>query len=154
MERCIRSMGRSCLLPVASWLTLFLATATKLFLLTIWRSVTGKRFDISGVVLYHPRTMKPQPKTVPVRDPHYLAWIRTLPCIRCDRPSGFPTEAHHQPAVGHSSVGSKCDDTRAIPLCTVHHAQLHRIGRRSFWGDFDVELCISKLNVEFFLRSL
>jgi hypothetical protein len=93
--------------------------------------------------------MKPQPKPVRVSDPAYLSWIRTQPCIRCDRQ---PSEAHHQPAVGHSSVGSKCDDTRAVPLCTEHHAELHRRGRHTFWGSFDVETYISQLNVRFYSR--
>jgi len=109
----------------------------------------GKRFDMRHGAVYSASTMKPQPKPVPVRDPEYLAWIRTQPCIRCDR---HPSEAHHQPAVGHSSVGSKCDDTRAVPLCTDHHAELHRRGRHTFWGNTDVELLISKLQVKFALR--
>lgn len=111
----------------------------------------SKRFDILGVVLYHPRTMKPQPKQVAERSEAYKAWIRSLSCISCDRQPSVP---HHQPAVGHSSIGNKVSDYRCMPLCFECHDRYHRIGRRSFWGDFDVELCISKLNVEFFLRSM
>lgn len=94
-------------------------------------------------------TMKPQLKQAVERDQKYLAWIRSLPCIRCDRQ---PSEAHHQPAVGHSSVGLKTSDYRAVPLCTSHHRLLHDSGRKSFWGDTDIEAIISRLNVEFFLR--
>ena len=109
-----------------------------------------KRFDIRHILLYPASTMKPQPKEVAERSEEYKAWIRTLPCIRCNRPT---SEAHHQNAAGQSTTGSKCSDYRCVPLCVEHHAEYHRIGRTTFWGTFDFEILIAKLNVRFALRS-
>lgn len=113
--------------------------------------MTGKRFDIQGVVLYHPLTMLSQPKQTAPRDPAYLDWIRTQPCTAC---GASPVHAHHHPAAGHSSVGLKTSDYRTVPLCPVCHDRVHRIGKLSFWGETDVELVISLLNVSFALRAL
>jgi len=96
--------------------------------------------------------MKSQPKQTAVRDPEYLKWIRTLPCSAC---GAFSTVAHHHPAAGHSSVGLKCDDTRAIPLCPTCHHRVHSVGKASFWGDLDaVETMIARLNIRFFFIAL
>lgn len=119
----------------------------------------SKRFDISGVVLYHPRTMKPQPKQSVPRDEEYLNFIRSLPCQVCSYPA--PSNAHHHPLEGNSSVGLKTSDYRTVPLCSIPrgsvepcHSKVHRVGRRSFWGDTDVEVIISLLNVAYALRAL
>ena len=50
--------------------------------------------------------MKPQ------RDPRYLAWIRTQPCVVCGSARGI--EASH---TGPHGLGQKSPDTSAIPLC-------------------------------------
>lgn len=109
--------------------------------------MSGNQFDIQDSVGYV-SPMRTQPKQTVVRDPDYLKWIRTLPCSACGTSSAV---AHHHPAAGHSSVGLKCDDTRAIPLCPICHHRVHSVGKASFWGDLDaVETMIARLNIRFF----
>lgn len=64
----------------------------------------------------------------PARDKKYLAWIRTLECIVCNR---LEVEAHH---TGPHGMGQKASDYTCIPLCADHHTMgadaYHRIGRK------------------------
>jgi hypothetical protein len=56
-----------------------------------------------------------------VRDPAYLAFVRTLPCaapVACRRPS----QAHH---AGLRGLGQRASDDTAVPLCAQHHADWH-----------------------------
>ena len=62
------------------------------------------------------------------RNPKYLNWIRTLPCLICERQGKHQTsrtEAHH---AGEHGYGRKAADSTAIPLCGVEH---HREGRQA-----------------------
>ncbi len=87
----------------------------------------------------------------PVRDPAYLDWIRTLPCVVCCIRGSFnldqyihecrilglvtgcvfrnknkqPTEASHH---GVRGLRQKASDMGAIPLCSLEH---HREGKLS-----------------------
>ena len=117
----------------------------------------AKRFDIRHGLLYHSQTMKAIPKHRAERDEKYLQFVRTLPCAVCNRPA--PSHAHHHPADGQSSVGLKTSDLRAVPLCGTPvgsrpscHDRVHQQGKKTFWGDFDVEVLISRLNILFFTR--
>lgn len=110
------------------------------------------RFDIRSHLGYTVR-MKPLPKqTAALRDPEYLAYVRTLPCRACGLPpyTDFPSHAHHQPPVGGSSIGLKCPDYRAVPLCGRCHCRYHQRGRLSFWGERDVEGIIFELQQRYF----
>ena len=83
----------------------------------------------------------------PARNPKYLAWIRTLPCLVCGRAVGV--EAAH---TGPHGVGQKSTDTAAIPLCVQRHrtgrGSYHRLGRRSFEQRFqlDIRAVVARLN--------
>ena len=69
--------------------------------------------------------MKPQ------RNPRYLAWIRTQPCLVCG--SNRWIEAAH---TGPHGLGQKSPDSSAVPLCAWHHRtghdSYHRLGPRKF----------------------
>lgn len=51
----------------------------------------------------------------------YLAWVRTMPCIRC----GKPGEPHHVIGIGLGTMGGKASDIHTMPLCREHHDELH-----------------------------
>jgi hypothetical protein len=67
----------------------------------------------------------------PNRNLKYLAWIRTLPCLVCERTTGI--EAAH---TGPHGMAQKSPDTSAIPLCRRHHRtgrdSYHKLGARAF----------------------
>lgn len=75
----------------------------------------------------------------PKRDPRYLAWIRTQPCLVCGSRRGV--EAAH---TGPHGLGQKSPDTSAIPLCAIHHRtgrdSYHRLGPRKFAGEHDIDI--------------
>lgn len=95
-------------------------------------------------------------KTCTDRDESYLVFVRSKPCLVCGRPA----EAHHQPVRHHGSVGAKCSDYRAVPLCTDHHvgggtaAQPGSYATMSwaFWERYgiDPDAVIAQLNQEYF----
>jgi len=107
------------------------------------------------------RKLRSAKGTYPARDPKYLAWIRTLPCVCCDPPGvlaelfpgrgipdQYPTEVAH---VGDRGLGQKCSDLQTIPLCAYHHRtgpeSHHRLGNR-FWSKWGInkEELIANLN--------
>ena len=67
----------------------------------------------------------------PARNPRYLAWIRTQPCVVCGSRRGI--EASH---TGPRGIGQKSSDLSAIPLCHRHHRtgndSYHKLGQRRF----------------------
>jgi len=72
----------------------------------------------------------------PLRDPAYLAWIRTLECLLCRHyhiTQSWPTEAAHS---GPHGVSQKAADDQALPLCRHCHqsgpGSYHAIGRKFF----------------------
>jgi hypothetical protein len=91
--------------------------------------------------------------THPVRNPKYLAWIRTLPCLVCGAIRGI--EASH---TGPHGLGQKSPDTSTIPLCIRHHRagkdSYHKLGPRKFSQvhDLDIPAIVRRLNLKPVIR--
>ena len=68
-----------------------------------------------------------QPKPRTVREPAWLAWIRTLPCAWTGEPP--PSEASHH---GRRGTGVKASDLDCLPLAPWVHRWHHgpRFGNR------------------------
>lgn len=65
--------------------------------------------------------------------PGFLQWLRGRDCFVTE--SGEcegKIEAAHTYGAGDKGMGTKSSDRYAIPLCSKHHAEQHRIGWRSF----------------------
>ncbi|MEZ5844028.1 MAG: Rad52/Rad22 family DNA repair protein [Hyphomicrobiaceae bacterium] len=78
----------------------------------------------------HERTI--QPKENRVRDKAHLAFVGTQPCLICGR---RPAHAHHLKFAQQSAMSMKVSDEFTVPLCTIHHDQLHRSGdERAWWA--------------------
>lgn len=66
-------------------------------------------------------------KKIRVKDTELLSVVRSLPCIACAKePAG---QVHHC-----STVGSGGDDIaeNCMPLCHMHHAEVHQCGWNKF----------------------
>ena len=64
--------------------------------------------------------MKPQPKPKTIKNPKYLLWLRTQPCVVCKQYANDNMDV--VPAHKHGGgVAMKTDDTLALPLCKAHH---------------------------------
>jgi len=73
-----------------------------------------------------------QPKENRVRDKAHLAFVGTQPCLICGR---RPAHAHHLKFAQKSAMSMKVSDEFTVPLCAIHHDQLHRSGdERAWWA--------------------
>ena len=65
------------------------------------------------------------------RDRNHLRFVATQPCLICAR---TPSDAHHLKFAERSAMGRKVSDKFTVPICRLHHRDLHRRGNeRSWW---------------------
>ncbi|HHN8388108.1 DUF968 domain-containing protein [Morganella morganii] len=55
--------------------------------------------------------------------PTYLQWVKKQPCCVCGQQADDP---HHIIGHGAGGMGTKAHDIFTIPLCRIHHNELHR----------------------------
>ena len=82
--------------------------------------LTG-RVDKSVLTLSEPRR---------IRDRHHLKFVATQPCLVCAR---TPSQAHHLRIAQPRALGRKVSDEFTIPLCALHHHDLHNKGNEAEW---------------------
>jgi hypothetical protein len=73
------------------------------------------------------------------REPEHLDYVRRQPCLICGR---TPSDAHHLRFAQQRAFGRKVSDEFTVPLCRVHHHQLHQFGKETEWwiaADRDVD---------------
>ena len=71
------------------------------------------------------------------RDKEHLRFIATQPCTVCGRQ---PCEAHHIRYAQSRALGRKVSDEFTVPLCRVHHRELHRQGNEhTWWATFNID---------------
>lgn len=90
--------------------------------------IEGIRQSVAGLLLLSNGT----PETP--RSEEYLAFVRRHPCLVCKRPA----DSHH--AFGRKGAGMKSSDYTTVPLCRVHHIELHLTHRVAFEAEYDVDL--------------
>ena len=64
-----------------------------------------------------------RPKPQYIRSEKWLRWVKTQPCVCCGKQADDP---HHLIGHGNGVMGSKADDLDCIPLCRIHHNELHQ----------------------------
>jgi hypothetical protein len=69
-------------------------------------------------------------KTIRLRDKEHCKFVTTQPCIVCGR---TPTEAHHIRFAQPRALGRKVSDEYTVPLCRLHHRELHSYGDEASW---------------------
>jgi ERF superfamily len=70
-------------------------------------------------------------KPVRERDRNHLRFVATQPCLICER---TPSDAHHLKFAERAAMGRKVSDKFTVPVCRVHHRDLHKRGNeRSWW---------------------
>lgn len=72
-------------------------------------------------------------KTKIPRSEEYLEWIRSKKCIVCLK---RPVVPHHSETGGYGIKGS---DFAAVPLCGVHHGEVHNNGKMTFQEEHGVD---------------
>jgi hypothetical protein len=69
-------------------------------------------------------------KTIRLRDKEHCRFVATQPCVVCGR---TPTEAHHIRFAQPRALGRKVSDEYTVPVCRVHHRDLHGYGDEASW---------------------
>jgi hypothetical protein len=69
-------------------------------------------------------------KTIRLRDREHCKFVTTLPCVVCGR---MPSEAHHIRFAQPRALGRKVSDEYTVPVCRLHHRELHGYGDEASW---------------------
>ena len=69
-------------------------------------------------------------KTIRLRDKEHCKFVATQPCIVCGR---TPSEAHHIRFAQPRALGRKVSDEYTVPVCRLHHRELHGYGDEASW---------------------
>ena len=85
--------------------------------------------SVARVPSFQRPELVPVAKAKPVRNRKYLDWLRGLPCAFCGQDAQRCEASHH----GKHGVGTKADDTGALPACSACHERHHRIGAPQPW---------------------
>jgi ERF superfamily len=72
----------------------------------------------------------PWPEPRRVRDKVHVKFVCKQPCLVCGR---RPADPHHLRFAQHPALGRKVSDEFTVPLCRVHHREVHRCGDESEW---------------------
>jgi len=65
-------------------------------------------------------------KPVRERDREHLKFVATQPCLLCGR---TPSDPHHLKFAEQGAMGRKVSDRFTVPICRLHHRELHRKGK-------------------------
>jgi ERF superfamily len=69
-------------------------------------------------------------KPVRERDRDHLRFVAAQPCLVCGR---IPSDAHHIKFAEHLAMARKVSDKFTVPICRLHHRELHRRGNERAW---------------------
>ena len=69
-------------------------------------------------------------KTIRLRDKDHRKFVSTQPCIVCGR---TPADAHHLRFAQPRALGRKVSDEFIVPVCRLHHRELHRHSDEAAW---------------------
>ena len=67
-----------------------------------------------------------------LRDKEHLKYVRSQACLICGR---SPSESHHLRFAQKPALGRKVSDEFTVPVCRLHHRELHRHGNEAQWWE-------------------
>jgi len=71
-------------------------------------------------------------KPVRERDRNHLRFVSSQACLVCGR---TPSDAHHLKFAEQRAIGRKVSDRFTVPICRLHHRELHRARNEVAWWD-------------------
>jgi ERF superfamily len=71
-------------------------------------------------------------KPVRDRDREHLKFVTAQPCLVCGR---TPSDPHHIKFAEQRAMGRKVSDRFTVPICRLHHRELHRRGNERAWWE-------------------
>ena len=81
----------------------------------------GPRIDKASLAIATPRRF---------RDKAHLRAVSAKPCLICGRQ---PSHAHHLKFAQSHGLAQKVSDEFVVPLCSIHHDELHRAATELEW---------------------
>jgi hypothetical protein len=84
---------------------------------------TGEKIDKSVLTFGEPRRL---------RDKAHLKYVALQPCLICGR---SPADAHHLRFTQPRAMGLKVSDEFTVPLCRIHHRDVHNHGDEVAWWE-------------------
>jgi hypothetical protein len=69
-------------------------------------------------------------KTVRLRDKKHRRFVLRQPCLVCGR---VPSDPHHLTFAQPRALGHRVSDEFTVPVCRIHHRELHRSGDEAAW---------------------
>jgi hypothetical protein len=69
-------------------------------------------------------------KPVRLRDKEHRRFVLRQPCLVCGR---VPSDPHHLTFTQPRALGRRVSDEFTVPVCRVHHRELHRAGDEAAW---------------------
>ena len=69
-------------------------------------------------------------KTVRLRDKDHRKFVLRQPCLVCGR---VPSDPHHLTFIQPRALGRRVSDEFTVPVCRIHHRELHRSGNEAAW---------------------
>jgi hypothetical protein len=84
---------------------------------------TPGKIDKSLLTISEPRRLRDKP---------HLRFVASQPCLVCGR---SPADAHHLRFTQPRAMGRKVSDEFTVPLCRIHHRNLHSVGDEVAWWE-------------------
>jgi ERF superfamily len=75
-------------------------------------------------------TVRVLSKTVRLRDKEHRKFVSWQACLVCGR---TPSDPHHLRFLRPRALGRRVSDEFTVPLCRIHHRELHRQGDEAAW---------------------
>jgi hypothetical protein len=78
----------------------------------------------------------PEPASLPIAKPRryrnkdHLRYVARQACLICGRQ---PSDPHHLRYAQPRALGRKASDEFTVPLCRMHHREVHRVGNEQAW---------------------
>ena len=69
-------------------------------------------------------------KGIRLRDKEHRKFVASKPCLVCGR---APSDPHHLRFAQPRALGRRVSDEFTVPLCRIHHRELHRGGDEAAW---------------------
>jgi hypothetical protein len=92
---------------------------------------------MAAVTSHHRRALGEQTvsvirKPIRERDREHLKFVASQPCLICGR---TPSDAHHIKFAEQPGIARKVSDRFTVPICRLHHRELHRRGNERAWWE-------------------
>ena len=72
-----------------------------------------------------------------IRSKEHLRFVASQPCLICGR---SPSHAHHIRYAQSKGLSLKVSDEFTVPLCAIHHHQIHTTGKeREWWQEHNID---------------